>query len=435
MRMYKDYLVAFVMAILFAAVARGGVLPFYENMQTEAGSFFAIRPFYSHTVLEEGEVQDWLWPLYSRKSFKEEQSSRALIFYFTHQFDVSEETPRSRRWLFPFYFQGRDVNDESYFAVFPFGGTIHEFLGRDKIAFALFPLYGKSQINEVQTTSILWPIGSHTRGDGIQRDRIFPIAGRSVLEGQYRKKFVLWPFWTSVDYYYPGNAGKTWMLFPVCGWTNLEQEKTVWVVPPLFRFTKGEQENRVNCPWPFFQKIDSEMHDRLYFWPLWGQDRYANRCYQKNFMLWPFLWSSTAVRVDVTKTTKKVIPFFFTESEFRNEEGVALEDQEKVSNYWKVWPLMSWQRDETASRFRFLELWPLKNSRPIERNWAPLWTLYQRTEVQGTVHKDLLWFTWSSERAVAEDRSEWSLLKGLLSYKKEGDQKRFQVLYFLKFGK
>ena len=95
---------------------------------------------------------------------------------------------------------------------------------------------------------------------------------------------------------------------------------------------------------------------------------------------------------------------------------------------------MSWQREGGTSRFRMLEFWPLKNSAPVERNWAPLWTLYKRTNTDGIICKDVLWFAWHSEREPAVDRKEWSLLKGLLAYKRDGEKQNLRVLYFMRFG-
>jgi len=417
-----------VATMLCGRVDAAGFYPFYDNLQTDQSSFFAVRPFYSKTVLEEGQIQDVLWPLYSRKEFKNEQTSRALLFWWTHTFESGAETPRVRNWLLPFYFQGQDKDGESYFAIFPLGGTIHEFLGRDKIKFALFPLVGKSQINEVKTTSVLWPIYSRTRGDGIRRDRIFPIIGKSVLEDKYEKRFALWPFWTSAKYFYPGDSGSSWILFPICGRSKLEQESTWWVIPPFFRFTDVVREDRLLCPWPFVQKTKSETLDKFYLWPLWGRKQAAGGRLDRSFALWPFLWSEEIRQKDGTVSRKKALPFFFYEEQHLREPDLPGEEA-FVSKGWTIWPLMSWKQAGEMSRFRMLELWPL-NTAPIERNWAPLWTLFKRTHVDGVTRKDLLWFTWHSEKEPAANRAEWSLLKGLLAYKNEGGAKTIRVLWF-----
>ena len=422
-------------AVLCGTVAAGNLFPFYDNLTTDQGSFFAVRPFYSHTVVEEGQIHDYFWPLYSRKEFKAEQSSRALVFWYTHKFDSKEESPRNRNWLLPVYFQGRDVNGKGYFALFPLGGTIREFLGRDEIMFVLFPAFGKSRINDVKTTSVLWPIVSHTRGPGIERDRVFPIYGKSVLEGKYEKRFVLWPFWNSADYFYPGNSGRAWILFPLCGQSKQEQEKTLWVIPPFFRFTKGEKQDRLFCPWPFVQKIKSEPHSKFYIWPLWGEDRYAAGPTLRTFLVWPLLWSEKTGDENLLKTRRMALPFFYQDYTVQRKADSSPEQRTTVSNYWKIWPLMSWQREGDVSRFRMLEFWPLKNSAPVERNWAPLWTLYKRTNTDGVVRKDVLWFAWHSESDSVAERKEWSLLKGLLAYRREGEARSVRLLYFVRLGK
>jgi hypothetical protein len=395
-------------------------------------------------VVEEGEIRDYFWPLYSRKEFKDEKSSRALVLWWTHDFPSEQEKTRDRNWLLPFYFQGTDKNGDGYFAIFPLGGTIKEFLGRDDILFALFPVFGKSQINDVKTTSVFWPIYSRTRGEGIQRDRVFPIIGKSVLEGKYEKHFVLWPFWTSTDYFYPGDSGKAWLLFPVCGRAKMDQESTWWVIPPFFRFTEGDRMDKLYCPWPFIQRAKSEQQYKLYFWPLWGEKQFRGGLNHRTFFLWPIFWSEKTKESDLTKTRRIALPFLYLE---RSVQGAAVRIQESeretqqsaISNrqseiYWKIWPLMSWQREGDISRFRMLELWPLKNTAPLERNWTPLWTLYKRTNTDGVVRKDVLWFGWHSEQNPSADCKEWSLLKGLAAYKKDGDKKSLRLLYLLNFG-
>ena len=433
--MKRAFLYGFIVLALCGSAGAASLFPFYDNRTTDEGSFFAVRPFYSHTVVQEGEIRDYLWPVYSRKEFKDEQSSRALFFWWTHDFPAKQDSQRTRSWLLPVYFHGRDAGGKSYFALFPLGGTIREFLGRDEIMFVLFPAFGKSRVNDVKTTSVLWPIVSHTRGEGIQRDRVFPIYGKSVLEGKYEKEFILWPFWTSADYFYPGDSGKAWILFPVCGRAKLEHESTWWVIPPFFRFTDGEKQDKLYCPWPFIQKVESEKFDKLYFWPLWGEKQFAGGLKHRTFLLWPIFWSEKSTEADLTKVRRLALPVFYMDRAFLAAKDAPGGERVEISNYWKIWPLMSWQREGDASRFRLLEFWPIKNSAPIERNWAPLWTLYKRTNNDGEIRKDILWFTWHSECEPAEDRKEWSLLKGLLAYKKQAGDRSVRLLYFMQFGK
>lgn len=422
---------------LFLLLCSGGLFaasfnPFYEDRTTDSGSFFAIRPFYSCASVHDGQIQDVFWPLYSRKEFKDEQRSRVLLFWYSHTFDSTNRTPRDRTWLLPIYFQGRDVHGEEYFAIFPLGGTIREFLGRDEISFVLFPIFGKSRVNDVKTTSVFWPIYSRTRGEGIQRDRVFPIVGKSVLANKYEKRFVLWPFWTTADYFYPGDSGSVRILFPVYGRAKMDKESTWWVIPPFFRFTEGERQDKLYCPWPFIQRVKSEHNSKFYIWPLWGEKLRNDGENFNKFVLWPIFWSERYQETNRVKTCRRAVPVFSRERIVTPATADVAEQE--ISNDWMVWPLMSWQRVGESTRFRTLELWPIKNTAAIDRNWAPLWTLYKRTDHEGVVRKDFLWFAWHSEREPDIERTEWSLLKGFLAYKKEGESRSVRFLYGLHWG-
>ena len=401
--------------------------PFYASITNESGAHFAAwRPFYSSSVDGERWHKDYLWPLYMRKGFKDETAGQLLFFGYSQ--DFSPETDRHRNWVLPFYFQGTDAAGEDYFALFPLGGTIHEFLGRDRIWFALFPLYAESEINEVHTTSVLWPIGSKTTGEGIDRFRVWPLYGRSSLEGEFEKQFVLWPFYNSVRYTNERNPGGGFVLIPFYGHVVTERGEDQWWLPPFFRYSRGEGQRMIHAPYPFIQWSDGEVY-RRYFWPLYGRKVSGNLTRQ--FWCWPVAWASRVRRVDYDQRLVSVLPVFQYEAKAAKQATESNEPGEVFERYWKVWPLMSWERNQEDSRFRMLELWPLRNTAGIERNWAPLWTLYRREQVDGTVGHHLLWGLYRQSRGEAS--SEWSLLKGLVGYKKNGSDRSLQFL-FMRFG-
>jgi len=102
-----------------------------------------------------------------------------------------------------------------------------------------------------------------------------------------------------------------------------------------------------------------------------------------------------------------------------------------MTRYWKIWPLMSWERIHENSRFRTLELWPLRNTPGIERNWAAYWTLYRRMNTDGVVRHDVLWGLYRQTKDP--EAFEWSLLKGFAGYKKTQNSRSFRFL-FMRFG-
>ena len=390
-------------------------------------------------------VKDFLWPVGTAKTLGKETDWWVLLG-MGHDFDNTDPDSRYRTWILPVLFYGRDRAHSPYAAVFPIGGSIHEFLGRDTISFVLFPLYSRSTLNDLKTWNVLWPLISHTTGDGVDRFRVFPLYGRSVREGESCKRFVLWPFWTSASYEAPGRSGTAWVLFPVAGRVNMENQKSWMILPPLFRFSTSTEINRGYCPWPFIQ-YSSGTEDKFYLWPLWGHKDSANARYR--FALWPIYSSREQRRNHETVRRTFVAPLLYRETrDGRDDQGQPLNYR-----YWKLWPLVSYERDRDRVATRLLELWPTKYTAQIERNYAPFWSLYAHRRQGQAVEDEALWGLWrrrsleSGDRRAAlfpiiewqysaESRSveEWSLLKGLVGFRRDGRSATYRVLYVMRFG-
>jgi hypothetical protein len=401
--------------------------PFYESLTaTNGATFQAWRPFYSTSVADERWRKDYVWPVYTKKGFKDEQYSRFLIMGWST--DFSPETERDRTWIIPIYFQGTSAEGDNYLAIFPIGGTIHEFMGRDRLWFVLFPLFARSRINEVQTTSVLWPIGSKTSGDGIDRFRVWPIYGRSALEDEYEKKFVLWPIYSSVKYTNARNPGGGFILVPIYGRIATEKAVNQWFIPPLFRFASGDRQRIVHAPWPFFQWWDGDIYRRV-FWPVYGKKQVG--ALTRRYWLWPFLWAKEVEYARYDFHRRSLVPFFTYESRIITKPTKQFEAGDVAARYWRLWPLMSWARDGNQARFRLLELWPLRNTAGIERNWSPFWTFYSRERSAEAVSHNVLWGLYRQSKGDAS--LEWSLLKGFAGYKRSGNNRGFSLL-FIRFG-
>lgn len=422
--------------------------PIWEKVVAPGDVTYAgIRPLGSRIEDPVGDrnLLDLLWPLYNKRDLGHETSWQAGIFF---GYGHGEEDPRRHReWFIPFYFQGRNAQGETYRALFPIGGTIDEILGRDTISFVLFPLYIQTRINEVYSKSVLWPIYSRTRGPGIDRMRVFPFYGESHVEGKFDKRFVLWPIWNDVQYHYPKSSGSGFVLFPLYGQLNLTDQKTTWVVPPLFRFTRGEDQNLVYCPWPFVQWGSGDK-DFFYLFPLYGHKQVGNL--DRHFLAWPFLWHSRVTYPDSEQTRWMAVPFFIHKHRYAEQAG----GKQTLARYVQVWPLFSYHRQGETSRFRMIALLPFGEIQGVERNWAPLWSLVQRTAHQDNVDWEILWGlyrdfqrgdqaryrslfplmeTWRDER-VDPPYHAWSFLKGLLERERRGEDKRWRMLYFFTIG-
>ena len=438
--------------------------PFFETIRDPVGrTFSALRPFFSKSVDPEKnhERKDYLWPLASAGHYENRLTWRVLLVY-GRNWDT--EAPSRHRWLlFPLIAHGRDSQGDQFFALMPFGGEVREMFWKDSIRFVLFPLYMSTQVNEQVSRSVLWPIISWTHGDGTKRFRIFPFYGHSKEKDKWTRRFVLWPFWSSVRYEYPEEQGKGFVLFPLFGKVNTNKQKSWMVIPPFIRSTKGEDHREIMAPWPFVQYKRTPDTKKFYLWPLWGHR--TSESLDTSFVLWPFIRKQELRRSAAALRSFYLFPFIAHQAEHIPDTtvlepaGEASEPQPDITQqttvrkrYLKLWPLMSYQREEDASRLRILELWPFRRMRGVEQNWSAFWTLYERDRIGSQVETELLWGLYRRQKAKDGNRStsifplfdhavhpdqetkKWSLLKGLLRREQQGLHRRWTVLYFLKFG-
>jgi len=430
--------------------------PLVERRVSPDGKrFTAVRPFWSHVMHADAErsITDVVWPLGVFTSRGDELHWRMLPA-FGHDFDTDTSPSRHRWTVFPFVFGGRDAEDQAYFAVFPVGGRLHEFLGRDRVWFVLFPAYARSYQGENRTTSVLWPIYSRTTGGDNERWRVWPLYGYSYNPERWTKRFVLWPIWTSVDYHYPDmEEGRGFILFPLYGQVRLPGRQSRMLFPPLFKVEWGETDHfAFNAPWPILQYVNSPDYRRFYVFPLGGRrQRGHDRSW---FALWPIISGRRSERPREVLTRFRIVPFWYHEAirkhaqdELASEDMSVSTHNKPASRYVRLWPLGMYRREQEQSLVRIPDLWPLRQTPGIERNWAPLWTLYRRERTEDRRLSTWLWGMVRWERSPDEhdvrvfpllesqeqdETRRWRFLYGLLGYERDDLQKSYQLLYFLR---
>ncbi len=422
--------------------------PVYERTTgAEGHTLTAVRPLYSRTTAPANEFssQEWLWPVAQRRVLENASSWRILLAYGINR-DITDPASPYRVMVLPIYFQGRNAAGRRHLAVFPLGGRIHDLFGRDEIDFALFPLWARSRMKDQRSTTVLWPIYSRTVGEGIYRFRIFPFYGTSHRDGAYDKKFVLWPFWSQAAFHYPKSSGKGYVLFPFYGKLRLTDQRSTMFLPPLIRFHKGERINSTLAPWPFVQ-IRSGEQEKFYLWPLYGHRRTLS--VESSFQLWPIFRQEAINRPKTVVRRNWAMPFWFQEVE-RTRAFEPDQKTEVVGRYTLVWPLFSYRREGEWRRWRALELWPKRNTQPVERNWSPWWTVYDRVKGPDAHETTVLWGLYRSRHRedmyrdfsifplyektsdLQECESGWKLLKGLVGFERSPDRRTLRLLYFLR---
>ena len=410
---------------------------------------WAFRPFFSavNNPAEHRSDHNVLWPVWIERRVGDRMQWSFVCFTFWHDWNVNDPRSRYSLWVLPIYFQGRDENKKPYVAVFPLGGTIRDFILWDELNFVLFPVMSHLRMKQVETTSFLWPIFASVKGAGVKRFRVFPFYGVSKRRTDYEKRFVLWPFWTSSRYGMSGSSGYGYILFPFFGHLKLEDQESWFFIPPLFRFSKGARMNLIYCPWPLFQKSSGEV-DKLYIWPFWGRKTRGSR--KTSFLLWPLCLRSTHYEENLECKRNMVLPVVFIDT-----KRAICDDKSKrgdvVFRSVKVWPLLSSLRDGDRFYFHFPSLFPYKDFEVIERNYAPLWTLYSHSRAGAVSEDELLWGLFRYRRSetmmdlslfpvfsVGKNKErngyEWSLLKGLVGYKRTSEARSIRLFYIFTIG-
>jgi hypothetical protein len=430
-------------------VRRQIIGPFYEHGDAPDGDqFAAYRPLYvRYRDAEKDRVQrEYLWPIAISKTLGDHYYWRFLLAYY-YDWDLSEPESRTRLMVFPFYYQGRDSKGEKFLAVWPFGGTMREMFWNDKITFVMWPIRIKTEINEAQTSHWVWPIYAKGSGEDMERFRVLPFYG-SYTRDRVTRKSIMWPFHTSVGYQSPTAEGDGYIMWPFWGHFSYPSEKTWMFLPPFFRWTESEELTKYHLPFPFVQ-IGSGEVEKFYVWPFWGTKRLPGN--SSWFYFWPLVNRQRIDKPEGVKHRFRAFPFVWTDWMETREEGGA--EPEVLSRYFKLWPFFSWRRIGDQGMFRLLELWPLKNTGPMERNLTAFWTLYKRTWIEDAAESEFLWGLYRHRRGPdgyrylslfplfscqrggqLEDSSSFSFLKGFFGMERHGETRRWQLLYFLRFG-
>jgi hypothetical protein len=466
--------------------------PFAEHVR-DAGSGETIdawlRPFFATayhpgTALAERSEWDALWPVAQGKRYAGEDSWRFLLAYRRARLDGTA----SRFLVLPLWVHGLE-KEEGYAGMFPFWGDIPHFLFADRFEWRFWPVWMRTTVSDATTTVWFWPFVAKTdTPDGhLSKRRVFPFYMRHDRAGEFSKRSILWPFWSEADYFYPSEKGRAWIFFPVAGHVETTKQNEWMALPPVVRWGTSDRGSLVQV-WPFYRRVTG-WREETTLWPLFSERRDASGI--RGYALWPLYWYGKHY-AGAQKTTRFILAPVFSQhtllrraplpegeraairkakraareaaraegrhpddAEIAEAERQALESggtYEPVARRTAVWPLFTWEWDETGerkSRFRTLDLWPGNDPAPVARSWAPLWTLFdsrregkrERTEAlwgiyrasadEGTGESAREIFPLWNRRTGARDESfGWSVGKGLVAYDRfEDGTKRFRFLW------
>ncbi len=367
--------------LVFASLQIG---PFWQQTDNS----MALCPFWSSETVEadgrhaEVDTTDVLWPVFTS------HRDWWRFCLFTHY-----QEQQDGGWQFeimPIWFNGKDVDDGSYWGLFPLWGHHPHILMLNDWDFCLWPLWMRYKTPRSQTRGeegddwmtsnvVLFPF-FHWRDDGSWG--VWPLCG----VGHQRESdhyYALWPIATWASYRADrdtGGAGYSWMFWPL--WASIEREReSQWMfVPPFFGYAKTPFGSRIRAPWPFFELERTTAKRRISVFPLF-EDVRLNR------------YSNGSSERGATRFGWKLVELY------RGEDGRI--EETRVFPFWtsggsifRVWPFWSSEKEDAAGEVvhtRVLELFPIRWVDAIDRNWAPYWTFYESRSNPICTDHSLFW--------------------------------------------
>lgn len=373
----------------------------------------------------------FLWPLGSYRADEKERTFRLIPLYMRRVRNVEEGKDWDTVTLL-LIFSGSDPKRGGYFAFFPIGGTFKNLLFKERIDFALFPLYGRVREGGNDSVNVLWPIFNRTKGP-IQGWKVFPFYGRYRKRSEagellYDRRFWIWPFVTRHENGL--ETGRPTLLrfyFPFHG--SIEGPSVSdrsWLFPFFKRKEEKGDAPRVDwkAPWPFVHVGNGKSYRRRDFWPFYGH--LATGGSDRRYWIWPLFRKQRQVNDAGEHRAFFALPFYWRSST-RSPQG------EVARSMRKVWPLYGRQRAKDGSGITEVlsPLW-FNDRIGLTELFGPFWRLWAREiDPSGERRVSAGFGLYRSRRAGAGEPADWKLLGGLLGRETKDGKRRTRLLFLL----
>ncbi len=360
--------------------------PLFERKSSADGKrvMTAFRPLWSAQDEPGDWAMDFVWPLSAWRDGWPVKYQWVLLYY-----GADDPDGRYRHYVIPFWFCGLNQQREFYWGLFPVYGDVYDLIGYDRMRFALWPLYWRTERNGNHGEAYLWPFVNWETGPRADKLRAFPFYAYNNVYSRYYARSIIWPLFESTASLNESMPGGGWMFWPLYGRSSWG-ERSSWVLLwPLFQSAeRGENGFRVHCPWPLVQYAKNYEKDgdwMLWLWPFWGHTLKADE--SMHFFVFPLGWYLEDRGEQNLTRWLWLLPLYWTQSVY-DRGGV-----ERQFLHRRFWPFGSYTNDKGAVSVRALDIWPQRRMQVIERNWSPLWTLfnYDETADGSSWSWDVLW--------------------------------------------
>ncbi len=409
-----------------------GIPPFYleRTEQLSEGvtrSSRHIWPIFSVSKTAGTEEVRSLFPLFRDRIEPNSRQTWLLPFYHRISYIHSDGSEDIDGFFLPFFFWGLDPKEGNYFAFAPVGGTIKGILGKDRIDFALFPLWARLQDRDQISTYWLFPLVEIEEGPLRRGFRFFPFYSRSqgfTIDGEPREQssYILWPFWHQTqDRLDTDNPVFSWWLWPFYGEIESSNRISRTIFYPLW--TEDHDSRTETSSWSLFPwtvGMRQGQWNRLQFYPIWGiHDRPGLKT---GFFLWPLWQWEDQEAAGRTREVRSLFPFWRSIVDDDPERGLQSETL--------LWPLARWKTDATGQvTGSALAILPFDDQDGISWSHSRAWQLFRWRHQEERWGLELLWGLLTAESGA--DQGGFSILGGLLSRQRDSRMAdtRWRLLY------
>ncbi len=409
----------------------------------------AVRPFYFGTDNQRNgtAAADYIYPLASSGTSPEATNVQILELYQKNIYRKDEEAKKEKGTMFfPFYISGRSEKYGPYTAFAPFYGDLYERFWKDEYHFVMFPLYGRTVKKGTTNRNYLYPIFSTTEGDKERGFQVWPIYGQSAKEGVYSKQFALWPIFTKEESGLDtDNPTRKFYLLPFYASTVSPKSSSHYYLWPFFGHKTDRERNQEEWDyfWPFWRKVRGEKRTLNSYLPFYSLDQRAET--SKRWIMWPLYKHEEMDSAVFRQNKDRFLYFFYTDD--RQSWPKATGEKRRTA----LWPLFLYNLNPRGVKsFSFpAPVEPILDREGIEKNWAPLWRLYQqRWNDSGDSAVSFLWNLYWHERrgpAIAyeffpfvacrseQKQSDIKIIKGLVRFRND-DGRKGLTFFWLPFG-
>ena len=397
--------------------------PLFKFETKDDETEYALRPFVYRAADDAGMSQtEVLYPLAVKRS-QPDADYFDILHLLNSDFGARERGSSNQFYLFPFLFYGDHPDFGRYAAFFPFGGTLYDWFGRDRISFALFPLYSHTERGTTVNDHLLWPIFSRTSGERESGFAIWPLYGQSRKEGVYSKRFCLWPIYFDEQLKLDtANPTTRFAVMPL--WFEVESHdySQRYVLWPFFSWTQDrvKEYEQWDAPWPLVRVTEGTSRHGLRLLPFYADETIEAR--RKRWFAWPLYQIEDIATDQFARQRHRVL--FFLYSDLLERKFDTGDEKRRID----FWPLFGYQREGDVSRLNALALLDtfFPENQSLERSWSPLWRLYQqRWDTQGNLVISVLWNLYWHERQGDQLALE---LFPLFDYRRDQTATRLRLL-------